>query len=319
LRIADLNCQTVVAAVVRVPLGALTVITGVSGSGKTSLLQAIGRQIASGQVSATVSPDSQTPSASAAALPTGVVELPNTPIARTPRLTAASFLRIAPTIRQLFADSPEARGQNLGSGHFSLHAGAPGLCAECQGLGTVQIDLQFLPNLQSVCTACHGRRFRPEVLAIRYRGLSIAEVLALTIREALSFFRGQIRIQRRLKTVLDVGLETLELGAPAQRLSPAEVSRLRLAEFLSRPLSAGGVLLILDEPTRGLHSVDLARYLRGLDLASAAGHTVVIATHHSDLIRAADWQIEVGPGAGPEGGRIVREREPGGGLASHSG
>ena len=319
LRIDDLNCQTVVAAVVRVPLGALTVITGVSGSGKSSLLQAIGRQIASGQVSATVSPDSQTPSASAAALPTGVVELPNTPIARTPRLTAASFLRIAPTIRQLFADSPEARGQNLGSGHFSLHAGAPGLCAECQGLGTVQIDLQFLPNLQAVCTACHGRRFRPEVLAIRYRGLSIAEVLALPIREALSFFRGQIRIQRRLKTLLDVGLETLELGAPAQRLSPAEVSRLRLAEFLSRPLSAGGVLLILDEPTRGLHSVDLARYLRGLDLATAAGHTVVIATHHSDLIRAADWQIEVGPGAGPEGGRIVREGEPGGGLASHSG
>ena len=315
LQLADLNCQTVIDAAVRVPLGAVTVITGVSGSGKTSLLQAVAgqfsaRQLSSGVGSAAVLPDPQTLSAATPALPTGVVELPNTPIARTPRLTAASFLKIAPAIRQLFADSPEARGQNLASGHFSLHAGAPGLCEECQGLGTVHIDLQFLPNLQTVCAGCHGRRFRPEVLAIRYRGLSIAEVLTLPIREALTFFRGQIRIQRRLKTLLDVGLESLELGAPAQRLSPAEVARLRLAEFLSRPLSAGGVLLLLDEPTRGLHPVDLARYLRGLDLATAAGHTVLVATHHQELIRAADWQIEVGPGAGPDGGRIVREGEP---------
>jgi excinuclease ABC subunit A len=320
LRMAALNCQTVVDAVVRVPLGALTVITGVSGSGKTSLLQAVARQFSSGQISATVLPDSQAPSPAPAglSLPTGVVELPNTPIARAPRLTAASFLKIAPAIRQLFADSPEARGQNLGAGHFSLHAGAPGLCEECQGLGTVQIDLQFLPNLQAVCSSCHGRRFRPEVLAIRYRGLSIAEVLALPIREALTFFRGQIRIQRRLKTLLDVGLETLELGAPAQRFSPAEVARLRLAEFLSRPLTANGLLVLLDEPTRGLHSLDLARYLRGLDLATAAGHTVLVATHHQELIRAADWQVEIGPGAGPDGGRIVREGEPvaSGGAAS---
>lgn len=324
LEIAGLNCQTVADATVRVPLGSLTVITGISGSGKTSLLQAVARQLSSpqsptGQLPATVLPDSQTPSAATPALPTGVVELPNTPIARTPRLTAASFLKIAPAIRQLFADSPEARGQNLTAGHFSLHAGAPGLCEECQGLGTVQIDLQFLPNLQSVCAGCHGRRFRPEVLAIHYRGSSIAEVLAMPIREALTFFRGQIRIQRRLKTLLDVGLETLGLGAPAQRLSPAEVARLRLAEFLSRPLSTGGVLLLLDEPTRGLHTVDLVRYLRGLDLATAAGHTVLVTTHHQELIRAADWQIEVGPGAGPDGGRIVREGEPVARLVPESG
>ncbi len=324
LEIAGLNCQTVADATVRVPLGSLTVITGISGSGKTSLLQAVARQLSSpqsptGQLPATVLPDSQTPSAATPALPTGVVELPNTPIARTPRLTAASFLKIAPAIRQLFADSPEARGQNLTAGHFSLHAGAPGLCEECQGLGTVQIDLQFLPNLQTVCAGCHGRRFRPEVLAIHYRGSSIAEVLAMPIREALTFFRGQIRIQRRLKTLLDVGLETLGLGAPAQRLSPAEVARLRLAEFLSRPLSTGGVLLLLDEPTRGLHTVDLVRYLRGLDLATAAGHTVLVTTHHQELIRAADWQIEVGPGAGPDGGRIVREGEPVARLVPESG
>jgi excinuclease ABC subunit A len=310
LRIADLHCQTVTNSVVRVPLGALTVITGISGSGKTSLLRAISCQLTSSHPSATVLPDPGGPAAPVPALPTDVVELANTPIARHPRLTAASFLQIGPAIRQLFAESPEAQGQNLGPGHFGLHAGAPGLCEECQGLGAVQIDLQFLPNLQTVCAACHGRRFRPEVLAIRYRGLSIAEVLALPVREALTFFRGQIRIQRRLKSLLDVGLETMELGAPAQRLSPADVARLRLAEFLSRPQTGGGSVLILDEPTRGLHAVDLARYLKGLDLAVAAGHTVLLATHHRDLIQAADWQIEVGPGAGPDGGRIVREGTP---------
>ena len=310
LRITDLHCQTVTNAVVRVPLAALTVITGVSGSGKTSLLRAIAHQWAGAHPSATVLPDTEEPASALPALPTGAVELANTPIARNPRLTTAAFLQIAPAIRQLFAESAQAQGQNLGAGHFGLHAGASGLCEECQGLGAVQIDLQFLPNLQTVCAACHGRRFRPDVLAIRYRGLSIAEVLALPIREALAFFRGQIRIQRRLKTLLDVGLETLELGASAQRLSPAEVARLRLAEFLSRPQTGGGSLLILDEPTRGLHPVDLARYLKGLDLATAAGHTILLATHHRDLIRAADWQIEVGPGAGPAGGQIVREGEP---------
>jgi len=312
LTVTGLTCQTVRNAQVRLPLGGLTVVTGISGSGKTSLLRSLADRMTASPDSAAVVADPDSPAQSLAPRPAEIVLIPATPIARTPRVTAAAFLQIAAAIRQLFAQSLEAQGLNLGPGHFSLHAGAPGLCEECQGLGTVLIDLQFLPNLQTGCGACHGRRFRPEVLSVKYRGLSMAEVLALPVREALGFFRGQVRIQRRLKTLLDVGLENLELGAPAQRLSPGEIVRLRLAEFLSRPHPTGGALVLLDEPTRGLHPVDLARLLRGFDLATAGGHTVVVATHHDDLIRAADWQIDLGPGAGPQGGQIVGMGVPAG-------
>lgn len=312
LTVTGLNCQTVRNAEVRLPLGGLTVVTGISGSGKTSLLRSLADRMTASPDSAAVVADPDSLAQSLAPRPAEIVPIPATPIARTPRVTAAAFLQIATSIRQLFAQSLEAQGLNLGPGHFSLHAGAPGLCEECQGLGTVLIDLQFLPNLQTGCGACHGRRFRPEVLSVKYRGLSMAEVLALPVREALGFFRGQVRIQRRLKTLLDVGLENLELGAPAQRLSPGEIVRLRLAEFLSRPHPSGGALVLLDEPTRGLHPVDLARLLRGFDLATAGGHTVVVATHHDDLIQAADWQIDLGPGAGPQGGQIVGMGVPAG-------
>ena len=226
------------------------------------------------------------------------------PLGRSPRTTPATFLGLMGQIRQLFAGTQEAQSRNFGPAHFSLYSGGSGRCPTCAGTGATSIDMQFLPELTADCPDCHGARFRPEVLEVRYRGLSIAEVLAQTAREALPFFRGQTKLQRRLKLLTDVGLDSLRLGQPAQSLSAGETQRLRLAETLTR-LRGGNCLIVLDEPTRGLHPADVDRLLAGFDHVIAAGHSLIVVEHQPQMIERADWRIELGPGAGIDGGRVV--------------
>lgn len=298
---------------VRFPLGVLCVVTGVSGSGKTTLTaETLVPLVRAAQRAETTPPARNAVDREAV---TGAEQLHDVqlieqgPLGRSLRSTPATFLGLLAPIRQLFAATAEAQSRNFGPGHFSFHASSAGRCETCDGTGVIAIDLQFLPDIVSDCPDCHGTRFRPEVLKVRYRGLSIAEVLSQSAQEALPFFRGQTRIQKKLKLLADVGLDMLSLGQPAQSLSAGETQRLRLAECLTR-VRGGNCLIVLDEPTRGLHPADIARLLTGFDYILAAGHSLVVVEHQTQVIAQADWQIDLGPGAGDAGGRIVSAGPP---------
>jgi excinuclease ABC subunit A len=231
------------------------------------------------------------------------------PIGRSPRANPATYLNVFGEIRTLFAGTAEAKVRNLPAAQFSFNTAAGGRCPTCRGDGVLAVDLQFLPDVTMTCPDCHGTRYRRDLLDVKYRGLNIAEVLALTIREAFPFFRGRSKLQRRLKHAKDVGLDYLTLGQPANTLSGGESQRLKLAAHLARGTRAR-TLFVLDEPTTGLHPADVERLLECLRSLLAAGHSVIAIEHNLDLIRAADYVIDLGPEAGPEGGRIIAAGTP---------
>lgn len=318
------------------PLGVLCVVTGVSGSGKSSLVcqtlyPALAAELAgrgTGQASpakpATAKLSRKRVTAEMAAFPPeqgafeqldgaeqldAVLLLDQQPLTRSPRSNAATVLGVLNEIRGSFAQTAEAQVRNYGAGHFSFNAASGGRCPTCDGAGKLEIDLQFLPDVQMSCPDCHGTRFRKEILEVKYRGLNIAEVLNLTAREAFPFFRGQPRIQRRLRVLKDVGLDYLPLGQSLDSLSGGETQRLKLALALTRH-SRARTLLILDEPTVGLHATDVDQLLEVFRMLVETGHSLVVIDHNLAVLRAADHLLELGPGAGTLGGEVVAQGGP---------
>lgn len=293
------------------PLNRLCVVTGVSGSGKSSLIEhtlypALCQRFG---VACEVDPVGEFRVLSGAEQIDEVVFLDSSPIRRSARASAATMLHLLGEIRGLFAQTTEAKVKNFSARHFSFNANDGGRCPRCRGLGAVEIDMQFLANLSVVCPECHGTRFQRDILDAKLRGLSIAEVLNLSADEAFSFFRGQPQLQRRLKSLKDVGLGYLPLGQSASTLSRGECQRLKLATLLGSR-SRKRTLFLMDEPCIGLHARDIAVLLECFRRLIEVGHSLIAIEHRSEFIRAADWVIELGPGAGDAGGKIVAAGVP---------
>jgi len=293
---------------IRVPLGKFVCVTGVSGSGKSSLInEVLYKRLARFFYRA-----KERPGDCDVILGTEnidkVVNIDQSPIGRTPRSNPATYTGTFTAIRELFAAVPEARMRGYLQGRFSFNVKG-GRCEACQGAGYVQIEMQFLPNVTVPCEVCKGKRYNREALEIQFKGKNIAEILDMTVDEALLFFDHFPQIKNKLETVRDVGLGYIHLGQPAPTLSGGEAQRVKLATELSRR-STGKTLYILDEPTTGLAFSDIACLLKVLQRLVDYGNTVIVIEHHMDVVKNADWVIDLGPGAGDEGGYLVGAGAP---------
>lgn len=291
------------------PLGMLCVVTGVSGAGKSSLVQEtlypalcryFGRENAP--------PGLPFERLVFNELIEDVVLVDQNPIGRSPRSNPVTYLKIFDEIRNVFAATLDAKAKHFTAGRFSFNVEG-GRCEHCKGDGFIAVDMQFMADMFVRCPQCHGKRYRPEILEILYRGKNIAEVLDMTVREAFGFFRGQAKVQQKLKRLIDVGLDYIRLGQPANTLSGGESQRLKLAAYLSL-VKKGRSLFLLDEPTTGLHFADIVQLLDCFDALLETGHSLVVVEHNMQLIRAADHIIDLGPGAADRGGRIVAQGTP---------
>lgn len=288
---------------VSIPLGQLVVVTGVSGSGKSTLvLDTLGAELEryfgrSGPV--------PLPFESVEGLESlkDVLLVDQEPISLSLRSNPATYSRVFDEIRKVFAATVDAKARGMTAGQFSFN-NESGRCPRCEGDGFLAIDMQFLADIQTVCPECHGSRYTPEVLAVKYRDRSIADCLAMSILEAKEFFRGQAKLQSRLEPLIDLGLGYLQLGQSAPTLSAGEMQRLKLATYLTDS-SNRSTLFILDEPTTGLHFYDIDRLLHSLRKLIASGHSVLMIEHNEQVIRAADYCIDMGPGPSEAGGQVV--------------
>jgi excinuclease ABC subunit A len=290
------------------PLGTLCVVTGVSGAGKSTLVQdtlygAICRRKRKPDVAtlaySELLGDGQIDD---------VVLVDQSPIGRSPRSNPVTYIKAFDEIRAVFASTIDARTHNYGASHFSFNVDG-GRCSACEGDGYKEIDMQFLADVYMKCEQCGGKRYRPEILGVKYRGRNIAEVLDMTVREAFVFFRGQAKVQSNLKRLLDVGLDYLRLGQGANTLSTGEAQRLKLASYMSSA-KRNRTLFLLDEPTTGLHFSDIVRLTDCFDTLLSVGHSLIVVEHNMQLIKAADYLIDLGPGAAAEGGTIVAVGTP---------
>jgi excinuclease ABC subunit A len=293
---------------VRVPLGTLTCVTGVSGSGKSTLVDDILRRALFRRLYGS----KDRPGAYRAILGLEhldkVIVIDQTPIGRTPRSNPATYTGMFNHIRDLFARLPAARIRGYGAGRFSFNVKG-GRCEKCQGDGLIRIEMHFLPPVYVQCGACSGRRYNRETLEITYKGMNIADVLSMTVDEAATFFRAVTHIYEPCLTLAEVGLGYLRLGQQATTLSGGEAQRIKLAAELSRKFT-GHTLYLLDEPTTGLHFHDVAKLLEVLFKLRAAGNTLVIIEHNLDVIKTADWIIDLGPEGGAGGGRVLGQGSP---------
>ena len=293
---------------VKIPLGTFTCVTGVSGSGKSTLVNDIlYRALASMLHRAQDRPGAHDRIEGAQRVDK-VVDIDQSPIGRTPRSNHATYTGVFKFIRTLFARTPEARMRGYQPGRFSFNVKG-GRCEACQGDGLVKIEMHFLPDVYVTCDVCKGRRYNRETLDVHYKGMSIAAVLDMTVREALGFFDAVPVIKSKLATLDDVGLDYIRLGQSATTLSGGEAQRVKLATELSRR-ATGRTLYILDEPTTGLHFADIQRLLDVLNKLVDQGNTVVIIEHNLDVVKTADWVIDLGPEGGDEGGRVVATGTP---------
>ncbi len=293
---------------VNIPLGKFVCVTGVSGSGKSSLInEVLYKRLARHFYRAKERPG-DCDSISGTEHIDKVVNIDQSPIGRTPRSNPATYTGTFTPIRELFATVPEARVRGYPQGRFSFNVKG-GRCEACQGAGYVQIEMQFLPNVTVPCEVCRGKRYNREALEIQFKGKNIAEILDMTVDEGLLFFDHFPKVKHKLETLRDVGLGYIGLGQPAPTLSGGEAQRVKLATELSR-CSTGKTLYILDEPTTGLSFSDIACLLKVLQRLVDYGNTVVIIEHHLDVIKNADWVIDLGPGAGDEGGYLVGAGTP---------
>jgi excinuclease ABC subunit A len=272
------------------PLGVLCVVTGVSGAGKSTLVEDTLYPAVCKRLRKLAPRAAEYEDVYGAHQVDDVMLVDQSPIGRSPR------------------SNPEARTHNFDAGHFSFNVDG-GRCSVCHGDGYLEVDMQFLADVFMKCPQCHGKRYRPEILKVKYRGRNIAEVLDMTVREAFTFFRGQKKVQQRLRRLIDVGLDYVRLGQPANTLSGGESQRLKLAAHLTT-IKRGRSLFILDEPTTGLHFADVAQLLDCFDALLDIGHSLVVVEHNLQVIRAADYVIDVGPGAADEGGEVVAMGTP---------
>jgi len=303
---------------VELPLDMMVAVTGVSGSGKSSLVHDVmyrSLQARLGQKSSLAGrglPESSDQRAwrkvENTDLLTQAVLVDQSPIGRTPRSNPVTYIKAFDIIRGLFASTVEADRHGYTAGHFSFNIPG-GRCETCQGDGTVTVEMQFLADVELVCEECRGTRYKSSILEVRYRGLNIHEVLQLTVHEALRFFSDVPRLAGKLKVLEDVGLGYLRLGQSATTLSGGEAQRVKLAAHLGQA-SCKGTLFLFDEPTTGLHFYDIVQLLDCFDALLAVGHSLIVVEHNLQLMKAADYIIDLGPGAADEGGRIVAKGTP---------
>ena len=305
---------------VRFPLGVLTVVSGVSGSGKSSL----GGDILYPAVYRHLNHAGSAPGTFRGLSGnldriTQVEYVDQNPIGKSSRSNAVTYLKVYDDIRKLLSDQQYARMNGYTPSHFSFNMDG-GRCPECQGEGFVKIGMQFMADVSMVCESCGGKRFKPDILEVRYKEKNIDDILNMSVEEAIAFFGAQDdqtahRIAERLQPLVDVGLSYIKLGQSSSTLSGGESQRIKLAYFLSMNESSSknkhqSILFIFDEPTTGLHFYDVEKLLKSFDALLAKGHTIVVVEHNPDVIRAADWIIDLGPEAGDGGGHLVYAGTP---------
>jgi excinuclease ABC subunit A len=315
--LVDLDCAF--------PLGVMTTVTGISGSGKSSLVsqtlvELVAEALGSPRVSEAEEIDAESalehpPDAATEGRIEGglggirrLIEVDQKPIGRTPRSNLATYTGLFDHVRALFAATPEAKRRRYDAGRFSFNV-AKGRCPRCEGEGWVMVELLFLPSVYAPCPTCHGTRYNDKTLEIDYRGKNIAQVLDLTVDAAWEFFADAPAVCRSLKVLREVGLNYLRLGQPATEFSGGEAQRIKLATEMQKA-QKGGALYVLDEPTTGLHPSDVERLLIHLQALVDAGNTVIVVDHDMSVAASSDWVIDMGPGAGDEGGRIVASGTP---------
>jgi len=293
---------------IKIPLGMLVCVTGVSGSGKSTLVHdvlyaAIKR--AKGALKESLSGCRKIQGSEHVS---DIILVDQSPIGRTPRSNPATYTKAFDDIRQIFAETRDAYGRGFGPGHFSFNLEA-GRCETCQGNGTVTIEMQFLADVELTCEDCKGKRFKSAVLEVRYKSKNIADVLDLTVREAMDFFAGKTSLIRKLRVLEEIGLGYLRLGQSATSLSGGEAQRIKLASYISQA-AAKNMLYVFDEPTTGLHFDDIRKLLAAFDRLISAGNSLVVIEHNLDVIKTADWIIDLGPEGGDAGGYVVFEGNP---------
>jgi excinuclease ABC subunit A len=293
---------------VRIPLSRFVTVTGVSGSGKSSLINEILAKALSQHFYKSLDDPAEHDLIEGKEHLDKVIDIDQSPIGRTPRSNPATYTGVFTDIRDLFAALPEAKLRGYGPGRFSFNVKG-GRCEVCQGDGVIKIEMHFLPDIYVTCEECKGRRYNREALEILFKDKSIADVLEMTVEEALHFFENIPAIRRKLSTLFDVGLGYIHLGQPATTLSGGEAQRVKLASELSRR-STGKTLYILDEPTTGLHFDDVSKLIEVLEKLVEVGNTVLVIEHNLDVIKYADWIIDLGPEGGEKGGRLIAEGTP---------
>ena len=288
---------------VKFPLGCFVAVTGVSGSGKSSLVNEILNKALSKELMGAHVRPGKYKTLHGLELVDKVIDIDQSPIGRTPRSNPATYTGVFNDIREVFAATNEAKMRGYKIGRFSFNVKG-GRCEACEGAGILEIPMHFLPDVDVPCEVCKGKRYNRETLEVKYKGKSIYDVLEMSVEEGLTFFENLPKIKRKLQTLYDVGLGYIKIGQPATTLSGGEAQRVKLATELSRR-STGKTVYILDEPTTGLHTDDVKKLIEILQKFADAGNTVIVIEHNLDVIKTADYIIDLGPEGGDGGGMIV--------------
>jgi excinuclease ABC subunit A len=308
LRVIGATANNLKKVTAEFPLGLMTCVTGVSGSGKSTLINDTLFRAVATQLNHASAGTAHFDRIEGLDFIDRVIEIDQSPIGRTPRSNPATYTGLFAPIREIFAAVPEARARGYQAGRFSFNVKG-GRCEACQGDGVIKVEMHFLADVYVPCDVCKGRRYNRETLEIRFKGKNIQEILDLTVEDALPFFAAVPTVQPKLQTLLDVGLSYVRLGQSATTLSGGEAQRVKLAKELSKR-ATGRTLYILDEPTTGLHFADIAQLLVVLQRLRDEGNTVIVIEHNLDVIKTADWVVDLGPEGGDAGGRIVAVGTP---------